>query len=785
MPTANNTHTDFRRFFPLRKWLWIFTPFFLFLLLDQIFPLVLPNHTKMFAQVVVDQHGHPLRAFPDSKGVWRYETTLDQVSPYYLEALLTYEDRRFWYHPGVDPLAVLRAITGNIIHGRAISGGSTITMQVGRLLHPHSKTLRGKLHQMFRALQLEWHLSKTEILTLYCNIAPFGGTIEGVQAASYTYLNKPAKELSRAEAALLVVLPQSPTRYRPDLHPQRAQTARDKVLNRMVEMQQWNIEDVTQAKLEDVYAIRTTIDQHAPLLSRRLKNKIHAKVIQTYIDGDLQIALEDYLHNYITSQPKQTSAAILVVDNHTGHVKAYIGTAIFGDVKRFGHVDMVQATRSPGSTLKPFLYALALDEGLIHSHSLLIDAPSTWGTYRPGNFSGSFAGPVSATEALQRSLNVPAVALFDKLGPQKFTDRLSNAGLPLSIPGQKPTLPVILGGAGTSLEDLVKAYMAFANRGKTIPLHFSFNHDALQKPEKFFFSPQAAWIVQDMLTGISRPGGIRKAAAIRYKNSLAWKTGTSYGSRDAWAIGLDANHTIGVWLGRPDSTAVSGNGGRITAGPLLHAIADHLNTEVHPIPKPQGINQQTICWPLGTLASEQDKAFCHKRHSAWIMNKTIPPTWPDQHAPFATNPLAYWVESSAKDAARVHSGCAKKPVKQLAALWPISIEPWLPNQWKRGNILPRLSPNCNLHLSNGVRLSIEGIENNNIYRAAGSSNVRPQIQLLAQGGTGRHHWYINGQHHRSTNSATYHTLELVEKGKMQIVVTDDGGNTDKVEIQVQ
>jgi len=447
--------------------------FVFFLVADKCFPLVMPDKQKMYAQVVVDQNGHPLRAFPDGNNVWRYQASLEELSPLYLQALLTYEDKRFWYHPGFDPLAIVRAAISNLRHGKTVSGASTITMQVARLLHPHSKNLLGKLQQLFRAIQLEWHYSKKEILTLYCNIAPFGGTIEGVQAASYTYLNKPALDLTQAEAALLAVLPQSPTRIRPDLNPSLAQKARDKVLERMEILGRWSKETVTQAKLEQVYAVRTKIEQHAPLLSRRLVKSHSSRVIKTTIDGELQFALEDYLSDYISTMPEQTSAAILVVDNASAQVKAYIGTAKFADEKRFGHVDMVSAIRSPGSTLKPFLYAMALDEGIIHSKSLLLDAPIKWDTYTPGNFSGSFSGPVSATDALQRSLNIPAVSLIERLGPHKFVNRLENAGLPLRIPDGQPGLPVILGGAGTSLEYLVQTYTAFANQGKSQQLVFS------------------------------------------------------------------------------------------------------------------------------------------------------------------------------------------------------------------------------------------------------------------------------------------------------------------------
>jgi len=361
-------------------------PWLGFQALDLVFPLpeILP--AERFATVVTASDGTPLRAFPDSQGIWRYPVTLEEVSPVYVETLLTYEDRWFWHHPGINPLAILRAAQQNLTSGKIISGASTITMQVARLLFPHSRTLRGKLYQMFRALQLEWHFDKKTILTIYLNRAPFGSTIEGVQAASFSYLGKPATELSDAEAALLAVLPQSPTRLRPDRHPQRAQRARDKVLVRMAQLGDWPQERIQQAQLENVSAIRYPTPLNAPLLSRRLKQQFpQQSLLHTTIDRDLQLHLESQVQQYIANMPDATSAAIMVLENQTHAVRAYVGSADFHNQQRFGHVDMITAIRSPGSTLKPFLYGFAIDKGIIHSASLLSDAPSRFGDYRPQN----------------------------------------------------------------------------------------------------------------------------------------------------------------------------------------------------------------------------------------------------------------------------------------------------------------------------------------------------------------------------------------------------------------
>lgn len=748
-----------------------------FNLLDRLFPLHLPEHERLFARLVVDREGRPLRAFPDVAGVWRYEVELEDISPLYLQALLTYEDRRFWQHPGIDPIALLRAAVSNWRHGRTISGGSTITMQVARLLHPHSRSIPGKLHQIFRAAQLEWHLDKRQILTLYCNIAPFGGTIEGVQAASFTYLNKPAHHLTHAEAALLAVLPQSPTRYRPDLAPELAQQARDKVLDRMVTYGEWSAEEVEAAKLEPVYAYNKRLDSHAALLAERLVQTSSARVIRSTIDADLQAALEDYLRQFIATQPERTSAAVLVVDNASAEVRAYLGTADFANMDRFGHVDMVRAIRSPGSTLKPFLFGLALDAGLIHSQSLLVDAPLQWQEYRPANFSGAFVGPVSATEALQRSLNVPAVDLLDHYGPAQFSDRLANAGLRLNVPGGKANLSVILGGAGTNLESLVLAYGAFANGGKTRPLRFRTDEPPAQ--EAFLFSPEAAWIVYDMLSGVPEAGSLRRITAMASRPGLAWKTGTSYGMRDAWAIGTDRRHTIGVWVGRPDNSTLLGNTGRESAGPLLRTVADHLGVHAY-LSKPDTVEPVSICWPLGTAAKQQPDAFCHRQLQAWTIKGTVPPTWADRQMPLLPNPLPYWADPATHT--RVHSGCfTANATQHFAALWPSAIEPWLPRHLRRRAQLPSFAAACGA--GGDVPVRIEQIAPNSIYRKAKSQDPAPRIPLVASGGEGRYHWYLNGRYLHS--SPPTQTLELSSKGAHQLLVVDEAGNLDKIDISLE
>ena len=750
-------------------------------ILDRLFPLALPGNDSHYARIVVDSLGRPLRTFADSNGVWRYKVAIEDVSPLYIEALLHYEDRWFWSHPGINPLSIARAAWQNITSGRVVSGGSTLSMQVARLLHPHSRSLSGKLYQLLRTVQLEWHLSKPEILTLYLNLAPFGGTLEGVQAASYSYLSKPALDLTHAEAALLAVLPQAPTRYRPDRAPQAAQQARDKVLDRLAEYQVWTDETVQDAKIEPVAAYGARPEQHAPLLARHLIAKHDGEVVATTIDGDMQAALEDHLANHIARLASGMSAAVMVMETQTGKVRAYLGSAGFADPSRQGYIDMVRAVRSPGSTLKPFLFAMALDEGLIHSHSLLADVPRHWGDYRPGNFDEGFSGPVSASAALQRSLNVPFIDLLERYGPARFTNNLSGAGVKLRIPGNQANLAVILGGAGTTLEQLVGGYAALARGGKAIKPRLTAD---VPKQEFHLVSEGAAWITWQTLAQISRPGSLNTHALLRSYKPMAWKTGTSFGFRDTWAIGVSSEYTIGVWIGKPDGTPVPGHSGRATAGPLLFSISDHIQRQIAAPQQPGIVSQTTICWPLGIEPTDNEK-YCHSRHKAWVLDDIIPPTWHGADADlYQRNPLQYQI--NADTGLLLTGNCNVKTIShKTLAWWPTVLEPWLPKAFTRHGQLPEQDPACKgLDTTTASKLQITAITPNATYSRAAGADSNPSVPLKAMGGSGKYHWYINGEHQYTTAPSNVIPHPLTKPGTIQILVTDDAGNIDKLSIQV-
>ncbi|POD70627.1 peptidoglycan glycosyltransferase PbpC [Pseudomonas syringae group genomosp. 3] len=752
-------------------------------LADRLWPLPLPKDD--LARVVLAEDGTPLWRFADANGVWRYPVTNQQVSPYYLEALLTYEDRWFYSHPGVNPLALMRASWQNLRGARVVSGGSTLSMQVARLLDPHSRTLPGKFRQLWRTLQLEWHLSKDEILSLYLNRAPFGGTLQGVAAASWAYLGKSPQNLTRAEAALLAVLPQAPSRLRPDRHPQRAQLARDKVLRRLAEFQVWPQGSVDEALEEPLWLAPRQEPSLAPLLARRLNRPNSPPLIRTTLDAPLQRRMEDLLMGWRARLPERTSAAILVVEAENMAVRAYVGSVDISDAKRFGHVDMVTALRSPGSTLKPFLYGMAMDAGLIHSESLMQDVPRRYGDYRPGNFSTGFGGPVAASSALSMSLNLPAVQLLEVYGPKRFAAELRNGGVPLTLPPlAEPNLALILGGAGSRLEDLVAGYSAFARGGKSADVRLQ-PQDRLR--ERRMMSPGAAWIIRRILSGQSRPD-IDPRAELVQRPQLAWKTGTSYGFRDAWAIGVGPRFLVGVWIGRPDGTPVPGQFGLASAAPLMLQVHDVLVNRdsqrgiaapVQAVPLNVGV--AAICWPLGQPISKSDPN-CRRQRFAWTLDDTTPPTLQAADQPLGLGlQERIWVNDKGL---RVSASCSDAQPRDIA-LWPAPLEPWLPRAERREARLPPADPDCPpQNLSLAPPLSIVGVREGDNLRLPAGSRQALRLKLSALGGSGRRWWFIDGAPMADTDARHDFTPTLNKPGRYQLSVLDESGQTARVEFSV-
>jgi penicillin-binding protein 1C len=520
---------------------------------------------------VVDREGRLLRAFTTRDGRWRLPIEPSEVDDKYLAMLMAFEDRRFYSHPGFDAQAFLRCAVQLIKDGRIVSGGSTLTMQVARLLDgKHERTGARKIRQIVRALQLEEHLSKKEILGLYLRLAPFGGNIEGVRAASLAYFGKEPRRLSMGEAALLVALPQSPEVRRPDRNPRAAERGRNIVLSRAFAAGLINEAEAERARGERVPEARLEFPKLAPHLSEsEAAKKPLEKIHRLTLDREIQASLEELVSEHIKTLGSRLSAAVIAADHTTGEILAYVGSAGYLDATRFGAIDMVEALRSPGSTLKPLIYGLGFEQGIIHPETLIEDRPTRFGSYRPENFDDDFHGTVTVREALGQSLNIPAVKVLNAVGPGRMAGRLRHAKIGFYLPaGTEPSLPMALGGLGMSLKDLADLYAGLARAGA--PITLTWNPTAVKralasrqesKPRRLL-SPVAAWYVTEILKDAPPPPNAAKGR-------IAYKTGTSYGYRDAWAAGYDGRYTIAVWVGRPDGVPTPGMIGRTAAAPIL------------------------------------------------------------------------------------------------------------------------------------------------------------------------------------------------------------------------
>ncbi len=529
----------------------------------QVPPLAIETSVEM-----LDRNGTLLRAYTVADGRWRLETSLGAVDPRYVEMLIAFEDKRFWRHGGVDPVAMARAIGQALWHGEIVSGGSTLTMQVARLLEDGTTgRWQGKLRQIRLALALERRLSKDQILSLYLNRAPFGGNLEGLRAATRAYFGKEPRRLTPAEAALLVALPQSPETRRPDRYRGNATDARARVLRRMELAGVIDTETREAAETETVPANRAAF----PALAAHLTDGVRAAdrpglVHRLTLDAELQSKLEKLANRAARETGQRLSIALIVADHRTGEILASVGSAGYRADARLGFVDMTRAIRSPGSTLKPLVYGLAFDQSLAHPETLIEDRPVAFGTYAPQNFDGQFRGTVRIRDALKLSLNIPVIKLTEALGPARLMTHLRRAGVEAKLPGGRPGLAVALGGVGVSLKDLVQLYAGIANAGMSVELTHEF--DTIPREfEQTVLSKESAWLIADILSDLPPPPGAAHTG-------LAYKTGTSYGHRDAWAIGFDGAHVVGVWMGRPDGTPVPGAfGGGLAAPVLFEAFA--------------------------------------------------------------------------------------------------------------------------------------------------------------------------------------------------------------------
>jgi penicillin-binding protein 1C len=531
---------------------------------------------------VLDADGQLLRAFATPEGRWRLKTTVGDVDPQFLRMLVAYEDRRFYEHDGVDIRAIGRAAFQLATNGRIVSGASTLSMQVARLIEPRQgRSLSAKLLQVVRAIQIERRLSKEEILDIYLTHAPYGGNLEGVRAASLAYFGTEPKRLTVAQAALLVALPQLPEKRRPDRNLAAAEAARKRVLERVAVADAVGEGEAERAEATFVPARRMQLPALAAHVGEAaLRKEPGVRQHHTTLKKHVQEGLESVARAAALKLGPKLSLAMVMADAQTGEIVGEVGSADYFDASRSGWIDMTRVNRSPGSTLKPFIYGLAFEEGLVSQETIIEDRPADFFGYRPRNFDMSYQGDVTVRDALQLSLNVPAVKLLDAVNPAKLLIRFRRAEVRPVLPANEtPGLAIGLGGVGITLKDLVQLYTALANRGQPVRIGDGVSNQPGKIDGEALLEPVAVWNIADILSGVTPPAGAPQ-------RGIAYKTGTSYGYRDAWSVGYDGRYVLGVWVGRPDNGASPGLTGYGTAAPILFEGFAKSGIGTTPLPRP-------------------------------------------------------------------------------------------------------------------------------------------------------------------------------------------------------
>ena len=614
------------------------SPLLTLLLLNHLNPF--PHHTldRPPATTITDRNGDPLRFFLPPDGRWRLPVDRDELPDDLVAAVVASEDRWFYRHPGVNPLAIVRATWQNLRAGRVISGGSTLTMQIARMARPAPRTVGAKLREALRALQLERRYDKDELIELYLDLAPFGGNLEGVGAASFFYFGKRPEQLSIGEIALLVALPRSPSEYDPTRDPATARAARDRVLAQLAERGGIGERAAAEAMRQPLPVTRRSAPFTAPHFARWAAAQAGgATRLATTLDRGVQLKAEEQVRRRLLElRPRGIgNAAVVVVERSGRELRALVGSGGFFESAFDGQVNGATARRSPGSTLKPLLYALALERGEVVPETYLLDVPTDFAGYVAENYDGLYRGRVTVRQALTESLNAPAVRLLSRVGLTELLDLLRSGGLTtLDRPAGEYGLPLVLGAGEVTLLDLTNLYATLAEGGLHQPIRWSSSvapAPVAVVSSQRLFSPEAAWQVTEILREVRRPD---LPAAWRLATdvpAVAWKTGTSYGHRDAWAVGFSGKYAIGVWVGNFDGRPRHGISGAEDAAPLLFDLFRALEPAASQITRPAGLRIESVevcpgsrrlahAWCPGRIAidylphrSRLDRCSLHRR----------------------------------------------------------------------------------------------------------------------------------------------------------------------------
>ncbi len=752
----------------------------LFLALDFLFPLPKEKLHLPGSPVVLDRQGRLLKVYlaPDDR--WRISVTDSLLSPLLVKCVLGYEDRQFYHHPGVNPISILRAAWVDFRAHRILQGGSTLTMQVARLMQPRRRTLWAKTVELFRALQLELHFSKKQILTDYFNLAPYGGNIVGVGAASYLYFRKNPRQLSLAEAALLAAIPRAPTTLRPDRFPQKAAAARKRVLTRLLRHGDLSLEAWREAVNEPIPTKRLAAPNRAPHFCDYLVRKFpNQERLFSTLDFHLQIRVEKIVKAYVQPLRRRgiMNAAVVVISNRDKSVRAFVGSYDYHDKAHQGEVDGALAPRSPGSTLKPFVYALALDRGVISEKSLLFDGPVDYSNYRPVNYDATYHGPVTARQALIHSYNVPAVKLYARLREHGLYQFLKKAGV-TTLNGGKwhYGLSLVLGGCSVTLLELTNLYSGLANGGRFGPVRVV--KSERQTRGDSLLSRGAVFIVSEILSDLKRPDLPAVWESAVNVPKIAWKTGTSYGHHDAWSVGYNPLYTVGVWVGNFDNKGVPELAGARSAAPILLAIFQALagqGTHLLWFRKPKSVGVRKVCAVSGMVPNNNCPATVDELY--------LPGISPSQMCTLHQKILVDRATGT-----RLCSFCQQGrtyDVKVLT-LWPPEIASWFRENGVPVDRIPPHFARCPRFIG-GQKPKIESPAEGAEYFIRTSAPLQYQKILLkasVAGDVARIFWFLDGRLIYSGSPAHPNFIQPV-RGNHRMVCLDDQGRSSEIRFVVK
>jgi penicillin-binding protein 1C len=747
-------------------------PFLLFFLMDFCFPL---RVNVAYTQTILAKDSTVLHAYLTKDQKWRLKTELSEIIPELKQALIYKEDKYFYYHFGLNPVAVVRAFFNNIFQLKTTSGASTITMQVARLLAPKSRNVGNKIWEAFRALQLEWYYSKDEILQLYLNLVPYGGNIEGVKSAALLYFDKNPAKLSLAQIVTLTIIPNRPTSLVLGKHNAFIKQERNRWLNRLLASKIFPEKNLRNALAEKLEAERLPAPEYAPQFCQRLRTENRDKaIIHSTLSLDNQQKVQQLTSDYVQriQHLNISNASVLVINNRTKAVEVYVASANFSDKFNSGEVDGIRGVRSPGSTLKPLLYAVAMDKGLLTPKKVLQDVPVSFSGFEPENFYKQFTGNITAEQALIQSLNIPAVHLLETVGLPNFVDKLKKAQCRQVAKDEKKLgLSLILGGCGLTLEELTGIFATLANKGQYVSPHYLATEKTPSSTK--IVSAEAAFAITEILAQAKRPDLPTNFENTLRMPKIAWKTGTSYGRRDAWSVGYNAHYTVGVWVGNFSGEGVNNLIGAEVATPLLFQVFNSLDYNAGDawFKAPQKLQVRWVCSESGHTPAPTCVNQVIDTYIPLISERQV-----------CTHQKEMYVSADEKTTYCLSCLSAKDFKKKLYPNLSPEMIAFYEVQGIAYTKIPPHNPACKriLSVDAPVILSPSAHKEYIIDRDA-----PPELALSckAHNEVQKVYWYLNDQFYK-TASPTEKVFFKPEIGLMKIACSDDKGGNSEITIKV-